>query len=504
DILREQALQDAIRHLAQPRAAPDTSRADQANACRQHAQGDSGAVPEDNGGVADNESEGEEEVPRPRPRRRGPGLRKRRRVATPEPEGAGTAGNPRDNGDSDEDDDVPTRPSPPQPRPIPQWDQTVPCTVSAGRKSRPTLRVQMAQYIRKTLQILLKRPTRTSPLPPLPPDDVRYPTLSNYCIRFDESETSWFNQLAANIAALQVRRDFPGRLPKSLADDTLEMVTSHIRYLSRCYKASLKADADELRAARLKRASANSRAHTLFASRLKIIDRFPNSLGKHRALIVHLGIEGTSSDEEEPGPPEQRSYLVRQRIELSSKVKTLKNKLDLAYNLYYKSLGSKGSQMHRRRPSDQPSGRPFMIEGLPITSVSRRWLQTLSKPEREFYEFVPHKYDYSFPDELLRRQEMPIEMEVDGTEDEDEDESEDGDGNSGDAAGEGGTGDGGGGAGAGEGEYCRETNGDEGAHDEGGDGDDAGTWGDEDMYDGAGGEAAEALYQESLYGEEEL
>ncbi|KAG9087970.1 hypothetical protein FRC06_002278, partial [Ceratobasidium sp. 370] len=176
------------------------------------------------------------------------------------------------------------------------------------------------------------------------------------------------------------------------------------------------------------RASANSRAHTLFASRLKIIDRFPNALGKHWALVIHLGIEGTSSDEEEPSLPDQRSYIVKRRVELSSKVKTLKNKLDLAYNLYYKGPGSKGSQMHRRRPSDKPSSRPFMIEGLPITCISREWLRTLSKPEREFYEFVPHNYDYSFPDNLLRRLENATEIDVDSTEDEDEDRDEGGGG----------------------------------------------------------------------------
>ncbi|KAG9096250.1 hypothetical protein FRC06_008872 [Ceratobasidium sp. 370] len=412
DLLREQALQDAIRHLAQPRAAPDTSQADQANAGPRHTQE---GVPEGNVGTADDESENDV-----RPSRN-PRATRKKRDKRPNLEGAGTP----NQGDSSEDDHTPARPSPPQPRPIPRWDQSVPCTIPAGRKSRATPRVQLARHIRKTLQVLLMRRTRTSPFPPLPADNIRYPTLGKYSIRFDQSENSIFNQIAANIATLQIRRDYPGRLSDHLIKEIPEMVTSHIRYLCRCYKSNLKADADALWAARLKRASANSRAHTLFESRLKIIDRFPNALGQHRALIVHLGIEGTSSDEEEPSPPDHRTYSVKRRVELSSKVKMLKNKLDLAYSIYYKGPGSKGSQMHRRQPSDKLSDRPFMIEGLPITCISREWLRTLSKPEREFYEFTPHKYDYSFPDELLRRREKSVDLEMDSTEGEDEDEDGD-------------------------------------------------------------------------------
>ncbi|KAG8699255.1 hypothetical protein FRC08_005413 [Ceratobasidium sp. 394] len=354
DIFREQALQDAIRHLAQPRAAPDT-QADQANPHGQRTRGHQGTVPEEEDGAADDENEGTRPARRPWARQHGCG--KRRRVALPEFEGAGTRGHPegQENSDDDDNDDAPPQPSPPQPWPIPQWDQTVPCTIPAGRKSRPTPQIQLARHIRKTMLTLLKRPTHTSPLPPLPPDDVRYPTLNNFSIQFDQSETSFFNQMATNIAALQIRCDYPKRLSKQLTDQIPKMVTSHIWYLCRCYKSALKANADEQRAARLKRASSNSRAHTLFASRLKIIDRFPIALSKHRALIVHLGVKGTSSDEEEPSPPDHRSYLVKRHVELSSKVKMLKNKLDLAYSLYYKGLGSKGSQMHRRQPSDKSS-----------------------------------------------------------------------------------------------------------------------------------------------------
>ncbi|KAG8779701.1 hypothetical protein FRC12_023932 [Ceratobasidium sp. 428] len=439
DILREQAVQDAIRHLAKPRAAPDTSQADRANAREQPASPTQGAaVEDDDDNDAGDEGEDDADLPqKSRPRRKN--RAKRRKIATPEADGPGDQGND----DDDDDDDAPPQPSPPEPRPLPKWDQTVPCTIPAGRKSRTKPRVRLTRFVRKTLLTLLNRPTRTSPLPPLPADDVRYPTLDKYSIRFDQSETSIFNQMAANIAALKIRRDYPGKLTKSMADGIADMVTSHIRYLCRCYKSELKDDANELRAVRLKRASANSRAHTLYESRLKIIDRFPNELGKHRALIVHLGIEGTSSDEEEPGPPEQRSYRVKRRVELSSKVKKLKNKLDMAYNIWYKGRGSKGSPMHLRRPSDKLSDRPFMIEGLPITCISRSWYRSLSKPKRGFYQFVPHDYDFSFPDELLRRPDVGMEIDPESSQGEytsdegHEDDDDEGDDDEGEGEGDG-------------------------------------------------------------------
>ncbi|KAG8725385.1 hypothetical protein FRC09_000596 [Ceratobasidium sp. 395] len=277
---------------------------------------------------------------------------------------------------------------------------------------------------------MLNHPTCTSPLSPLPADNVQYPTLNNYSIQFNQSKTSIFNQMAANIAALKVQREYPGKLSKSAANGSTDMVTSHIRYLCRCYKSELKDNTDELQAIHLKRTSANSRAHTLFKSQLKIIDWFPNELGKHQVLIVHLGVEGTSSDKEEPGPLKQRSYWVKQRVALSSKVKKLKNQLDTAYHLWYKGWGSRGSPTHLRRPSEKTSSQPFTIEGLPITCISHTWYQSLSKPEQELYQFVPHDYNFSFPEELLKCPNTGMEMEPESSEgeystDEDDDKDED-------------------------------------------------------------------------------
>jgi hypothetical protein len=59
--------------------------------------------------------------------------------------------------------------------------------------------------------------------------------------------------------------------------------------------------------------------------------------------------------------------------------------------------------MHTRIPSEKVSTRDFRIAGLPVTCMSRVWLQSLTPPEREFYEFLPHQYNYAFPNALLKR-----------------------------------------------------------------------------------------------------
>lgn len=84
------------------------------------------------------------------------------------------------------------------------------------------------------------------------------------------------------------------------------------------------------------------------------------------------------------------------------KTKSPCSKLDAANNLYYKGPGSKGSHVHHRVRSDLISNRPFRIEGLPITCMSRAWLSELDEAEKEFYMFHPHRYDYSFPEALLK------------------------------------------------------------------------------------------------------
>jgi hypothetical protein len=127
-------------------------------------------------------------------------------------------------------------------------------------------------------------------------------------------------------------------------------------------------------------------------------------------------VDGTSSDEEDPKGG--GIYKIKNKPQLSSKVTLLKRfvplyiftqtalkcncrDLDHVYQLYFKGPGTKGSQVHRRIPSDMNSTRPFFIQRLPLSCISRAWYHGLDLAEREFYQFVPHDYDFSFPMSLL-------------------------------------------------------------------------------------------------------
>ncbi|KAG9094252.1 hypothetical protein FS749_012809 [Ceratobasidium sp. UAMH 11750] len=295
----------------------------------------------------------------------------------------------------------PLRTSPHQPPKKVNWDQTVPSTEPAGRQPRLARRILIQKEIRLLIMRLLKLKSYNPPLPPAPVD-ARFPTTDTFGIRWDEKERSIFNMLAANVVVEELCRAWQhDRLTASEKEEVPDMVREHIRYLCRIHNDALKPDAPTLKKAQLKSASASSRRQTLYESRLKVLDRFPEALMKHRNLIIRLGLQGTSSDEEDP--TQRKVYLIKRHKELSSRVQVLKSKLDLVYNLWFKGPGSRGSQMHVRVPSDKVSKRPIKVEGLPITCLNRAWLRSLSVPEREFYHFEGHLYDYSFPDELLNR-----------------------------------------------------------------------------------------------------
>lgn len=62
--------------------------------------------------------------------------------------------------------------------------------------------------------------------------------------------------------------------------------------------------------------------YQLFSQRLEVCSKLPAFRLKHQQLIVELGVEGTSSDEEDPAKP--GSYLIKRRKEFSHKVRDLK------------------------------------------------------------------------------------------------------------------------------------------------------------------------------------
>ncbi|KAG9099105.1 hypothetical protein FS749_002121 [Ceratobasidium sp. UAMH 11750] len=124
------------------------------------------------------------------------------------------------------------------------------------------------------------------------------------------------------------------------------------------------------------------------------------ALAKHGCLIETLGLEGTSSDEEDTTRP--GVYLVKCRKQLSPQVRQLKRQLDLAYSIHFKGPGSKGNQLRKRIDTGLVSNRRLKITGLPISCMDQGWLSTLTDVEKDMYKFREMQYDFSFPQELLK------------------------------------------------------------------------------------------------------
>ncbi|QRV87066.1 hypothetical protein RhiJN_15084 [Ceratobasidium sp. AG-Ba] len=293
--------------------------------------------------------------------------------------------------------------SPPKPPQDPVWNQSIPCTLPAGRQARAARHTQILAAIREAMLKLLNIPPlkKGGTLPPPPLPAIHVLTREYFALRWDETEKSTFNRSAAGILTQVMLENGEGSLTANEKENLPKMIQQHIRYLCRQYKNENRSDAKVFNARRLKNCAKDSRKRTLFETRMRVIDRFPVALGKHRQLMVHLGVSGTSSDEEDENNPQ--IFKIRRRRELSTQVAQLKSNLDFVYALYYKGPGSKGSQLHHRIPSELIATRPLSIAGLPITCLNRGWLSELSEAEKEFYRFQPHKYDYAFPQELFVR-----------------------------------------------------------------------------------------------------
>ncbi|CUA75337.1 hypothetical protein RSOLAG22IIIB_05838 [Rhizoctonia solani] len=213
--------------------------------------------------------------------------------------------------------------SPPKPpKPI-NWDQTIQYDEPAGRQCRARRRILLMALIRETIFKLLSRRSVHDPLPPPPPPGLRVPTPLEFAIRWHEYYKSIFNQLAANIVVQKISIEQPGMLTPEELNDLPSMVSSHIKYLCRCYKDQNRDNAEDFNALRLRCCAIGTRKRQLFATRLQVLDRFPEHLGKHRHLIVHLGVDGTSSDEEDPKG--SGTYKIKKKPQLSSKVTLLKS-----------------------------------------------------------------------------------------------------------------------------------------------------------------------------------
>ncbi|KAG8732658.1 hypothetical protein FRC10_000778 [Ceratobasidium sp. 414] len=230
------------------------------------------------------------------------------------------------------------------------WDQNEEYLCTDGPRHREKQRVALSGYIRLILGQLLKVKDAKSPLPHGPPPEIAAPTAAGFYIKWDESEKSEFNATAARIVALQVVADYPSLCE---LDEIHDMVTLHTKYLSR-----------------------------------------------HGRLIETLGLEGTSSDEEDA--TRRGVYIIKRRRQLSPQVNHLKGQLDLAYSIHFKGPGSKGNQLRKRVDKDLSSNRRLRVIGLPLSCMNPTWLSTLTDIQKDMYEFRDVQYDFTFPQELLQ------------------------------------------------------------------------------------------------------
>ncbi|KAG9085989.1 hypothetical protein FRC06_003328 [Ceratobasidium sp. 370] len=277
------------------------------------------------------------------------------------------------------------------------WDQNEKYVCTDSPQRREKQRVALSGYIRLILGELLKLKDNKSALPHGPPPEVAAPTAAAFYIKWSESEKSEFNAIAARIVALQVVADFPSLCN---LDEIHDMVTSHIKYLRARYRRQTMPEYIAKEAQRLRSSSANTRRRTLYGHRLRIINAVP-ALARHGRLIETLGLEGTSSDEEDLTRGVRGIYVVKRRKQLSSKVTHLKRQLDLAYSIHFKRPGSKGNQLRKRVDTDLVSNRRLKVPGLPLSCMDPGWVAGLTDVQKEMYEFRDMQYDFTFPQELL-------------------------------------------------------------------------------------------------------
>ncbi|KAG8716799.1 hypothetical protein FRC08_008778 [Ceratobasidium sp. 394] len=276
------------------------------------------------------------------------------------------------------------------------WDQDEDYLCTDSPRHREKQRVALSGYIRLILGQRLKLKDAKSPLPHRPPPEIAAPTTAGFYIKWNESEKSEFNAIAARIVALQVVADYPSLCD---LDEIHDMVTLHIKYLRARYRRQTNPVYIAKESQRLRSASAGTRKRTLYNHRLAIINAIP-VLARHGRLIETLGLEGTSSDEEDSTRP--GVYIIKRRKELSPQLNHMKGQLDLAYSIHFKGPGSKGNQVRKRVEKGLVSNRRFQVEGLPLSCMNPSWLSTLSTLRKDMYHFCDVQYDFTFPEELLQ------------------------------------------------------------------------------------------------------
>ncbi|QRV83657.1 hypothetical protein RhiJN_11673 [Ceratobasidium sp. AG-Ba] len=243
------------------------------------------------------------------------------------------------------------------------WEQDEDYICTDGPRRREKIRVLLSGYIRIVLGQFLNVKDSKTPLPHGPPAEVAAPTASAFYVRWNESENSEFNQIAARIVARRVVSDYPklGHL-----GFVQQMATTHLKYLRARYRRQTNPAYIAKEPERLRSSSAATRKRTLYDHRLRIINAIP-ALARHGRLIETLGLEGTSSDEEDT--THRGTYIIKRRKQLSLKVNHLKRKLDLAYSIHFKGPGSQGNQLRKRIDIGKVSNRRLKVMGLPTSCM---------------------------------------------------------------------------------------------------------------------------------------
>ncbi|KAG8762963.1 hypothetical protein FRC11_006742 [Ceratobasidium sp. 423] len=263
------------------------------------------------------------------------------------------------------------------------WEQDKPFEIPNHVTHREVERNALLGYIRFLVYAFLGREGPSDPLPPAPPDDeVQAPTPKGLWFRWHEPEHSLFNQTACRIVAEAVLADLPGIRNVMTLEDIQEMVTAHLVYLKACWNRQNDPNSESKEVKRLCRCAADTRKRTLYGQRVAVLDRLPG-LTDHTRLIAALGIEGTSSDEEDPNA--KGVYIIHRRVPLSEQVNHLKRQLDQAYAIHFKGPGSRGNP----------------ARGLPDTCLDPGELITLGPLQRQMLELRRLDYNFSFPAELL-------------------------------------------------------------------------------------------------------
>ncbi|KAG8787817.1 hypothetical protein FRC12_015252 [Ceratobasidium sp. 428] len=111
------------------------------------------------------------------------------------------------------------------------WIQDNNYNCTDGPKKQDEQRVILSGYIRVVVGKLLKIP-KDGKLPPGPGPEVAAPTAAAFYFKWEESEKSNFNAIAARIVASQIIKEWPTLFE---LDKVFDMVTGHFKYLRTCY-----------------------------------------------------------------------------------------------------------------------------------------------------------------------------------------------------------------------------------------------------------------------------